>query len=135
MPAPWQPFSSFDSGIQDQLRASEQGDGFSALLGDDRRIPHLGATAAMYQGRPAFHDSPADRAQKIRLKLDGGMCRRALGQRLDGTRSTETVSKAQQHRRVNKPIGRQKLGPDLNLPDHGAGTANTNAARAYAADS
>ena len=94
MPVRWQRFSAFRSGIQDELRASEQRDGFFTLLGDDRRIPNLGGAAAMNQRRPAFHDSLADRAQKIRLKLDGGMSGRALGERLDGTRSTETVGKA-----------------------------------------
>src|SRR5215472_5514614 len=73
----------------------------------------------MYQRRSAFHDSPADRAEKIRFKLDGGVSGRAMGERFDGTRSTETVRKAHQHRCVDEPVGRQKLGPDLNLPDHG----------------
>ena len=85
---------------------------FPCLPDDERRIPHLGGASAMYQSRPAFHDSLADRAQKISLKLDGGMSRRTLGERLDGTRATETVRKAQQHRRMDEPIGRQKLGPD-----------------------
>ena len=80
----------------------------------------------MHQCRPAFHDSLADRAQKIRLELDGGMSGRAVGERLDGTRTTETVREAHEHRGMNEPVGRQKLGSDLYLPDHRAGLCTDN---------
>src|SRR5262245_46386452 len=96
-------------GVEQDLRASKQRDGFLVRLALHLGVPDLRGTAAMDEPRRAANAAFARRPEKIGFQLCRGESGCALGQRVQAAEAASTIGERHDARGVQESGRRQVM--------------------------